>query len=262
MWHLLESPPASGAFNMALDEVLMSEAHEADSWILRVYGWSVPTLSLGRNQRARGGYDLRRLAEGGIDVVRRPTGGRAILHDREVTYAVTAPARAAGDLRESYARINRLLIAALALLGVRRALVASESEHVPRSAERAQPGLTPCFHHPSIGEITVDGQKLVGSAQWRSDGALLQHGSILIEDDQMQISGFLIDDAPPIPRPATLREILGRSPHQSDVADALFAAVRSLEDPDARCLDNPDAILHRANARVAHYLDDCWTWRR
>lgn len=262
MWRLLQTAPAAGAFNMALDEALMSYSQEVGAWVLRVYGWSRPTLSFGRNQSARGGYDLARLAESGIDVVRRPTGGRAILHHREVTYAVAGPVELAGDLRESYARINRLLIAALQTLGVTGAVVASDSALPSRRLDRTQPGFTPCFDHPSIGEITVCGQKLVGSAQWRCDGALLQHGSILVEDDQMQISSFLIDSGPPIPRPATLRQTLGRAPAQAEVAQALFDAVRSNDDSGAQLLGDTDALFERANGRVGHYLDQCWTWRR
>jgi lipoate-protein ligase A len=262
MWRLLHTPAAPGAFNMALDETLMSFARDTSCWVLRVYGWSVPTLSFGRNQTARGGYDLQRLAERGIDVVRRPTGGRAILHDHEVTYSVVGPANVAGDLRESYERINRLLIAALRALGVDGAAVAGERARVPeREMEQAQPGLTPCFHHPSIGEITLDGRKLVGSAQWRSDGALLQHGSILVDDDQLQISSLLIDKGPPIPRAATLRDALARVPDQCEVADALFAAVRTLEDPEASVVDDP-SLFERAHAQTGQYLDPGWTWRR
>jgi lipoate-protein ligase A len=262
MWFLLQTPPAPGAFNMALDEELMSCARDSGAWILRVYGWSTPTLSLGRNQAARGGYDLWRLAESGIDIVRRPTGGRAILHNREITYAVAAPVDAAGDLHESYGRINRLLVAALSTLGVKGAAVIGESIRPERFAESAPPGLVPCFDHPSMGEITVGGRKIVGSAQWRSDGALLQHGSILVEDDQMHLSSFLLAPTPGIPKPSTLREALGRSPSQEEMADALFAAVRSLEDPRARGVDGQSDLFERANQRVAHYLDDGWTWRR
>src|SRR5438270_12912765 len=111
MWQLLHTPASDGAFNMALDEALMAHAEETSAWVLRVYSWSSPTLSLGRNQTAIGVYDLGRLATEGIAVVRRPTGGRAILHHREVTYSVVGPNAVAGDLQESYARINRLLIA-------------------------------------------------------------------------------------------------------------------------------------------------------
>src|SRR6185312_6462234 len=98
MWRLLRSPASAGADNMAMDEALMAHAARTGQWVLRVYAWSSPTLSFGRNQRALGAYDRARLAERGIDVVRRPTGGRAILHDREVTYSVVGPVRDAGDL--------------------------------------------------------------------------------------------------------------------------------------------------------------------
>src|SRR5438045_6038726 len=117
-WRLLFTPPATGPENMALDEALMTRAHETGEWVLRVYSWASPTISLGRNQSARGRYDLGRIHERGLGVVRRPTGGRAILHNREITYSVTGPAQDAGDLRASYERINRLLLAGLNALGV------------------------------------------------------------------------------------------------------------------------------------------------
>ncbi|HEX4470118.1 MAG TPA: biotin/lipoate A/B protein ligase family protein [Gemmatimonadaceae bacterium] len=259
------TPPARGAYNMALDEALMRYAREADVWVLRVYSWSSPTLSFGRNQRALGGYDLSRLREQHIDVVRRPTGGRAILHHREITYAVAAPLDDAGDLRESYARINRLLIAGLRALGVGGVQVAGRVEKTRHRTDRLEgsnPGLVPCYHHPSVGEITVFGRKLVGSAQWRSKGALLQHGSILVDDDQLHLSSLLIDPGDPIPRPATLREVLHCPPTDRDMARALFDAVRENEDPHAVEIDVGPALLEHAQALQAHYLDDRWTWLR
>src|SRR4051812_18539212 len=102
LWRLIVTPAAGGAENMALDEALMDRARESREWVMRVYSWSTPTISLGRNQTAHGRYDLDRIAQLGFDVVRRPTGGRAILHHREITYSVTAPCDEAGDLRESY----------------------------------------------------------------------------------------------------------------------------------------------------------------
>src|SRR5215207_4204233 len=176
-WRLLVTPPATGPENMALDEALMDRARETAEWTLRVYSWSAPTISLGRNQSAYQLYDLERIHARGLAVVRRPTGGRAILHDREITYSVTAPLAGAGDLRESYERITRLLVAGLRLLGA--------DASVATATQRASPpGVAPCFDEPSSGELTLGGRKLAGSAQWRSDDALLQHGSILVEDDQ------------------------------------------------------------------------------
>src|SRR5689334_12950551 len=109
-WRILFTPPLSAVDNMALDGALLDRAREGGETVLRVYGWRSPTLSFGRNQRARGLYDGQAAAERGIEVVRRPTGGRAVLHHREVTYSVTGPAPAGHGLGESYGRINRLLL--------------------------------------------------------------------------------------------------------------------------------------------------------
>ncbi|MFW6192405.1 MAG: lipoate--protein ligase family protein, partial [Gemmatimonadota bacterium] len=132
--------PASGVRNMAVDEALMAGARRG-ALTLRFYAWEPACLSLGRNQRARDRYDLDRIRSMGLDVVRRPTGGRAVHHDRELTYAVAAPADAWGSLRESYARINRALLAGLAGLGV-PAGAAGAGGGAPRPSTRA------CFRDP------------------------------------------------------------------------------------------------------------------
>jgi lipoate-protein ligase A len=261
MWRLLHSPASAGAYNMAMDEALMAHAARTGQWVLRVYSWSSPTLSFGRNQTAVGAYDRHRLTERGIAVVRRPTGGRAILHDREVTYSVVAPALDAGDLGESYARINRLLIAALHGLGL-DAEVVDRTDPSLKDPELERRGPLPCFHHPSAGEITLQGRKLVGSAQWRCSDALLQHGSILVDDDQVQLASFATVMTGDIPKPATLRDALQRAPSESEVAQVLFDAVRDLEDPSACQLELDQELLDRANMLRQHYLDDSWTWRR
>lgn len=254
-WRLIVTPPASGAENMALDEALMQRAEQTGEWVLRVYSWASPTISLGRNQTARGKYDVERVRARGLEIVRRPTGGRAILHDREITYSVTAPVSQAGDLRTSYARINRLLVAALAHLGVAATLAAP-------SGRAPSPGMAPCFDEPSVGELTVDGRKLAGSAQWRHEGALLQHGSILVEDDQSLLAELAVHPAERIPSPATLEALLGRVPSPDDLAAALASAVREHEDPSAAPLQLDDEIGTCASALSVRYLDDAWTWRR
>ncbi len=254
-WRLIVTPPDTGAGNMALDEALMERARDVDEWVLRVYSWSSPTISLGRNQTAHGKYDLERIRALGVRVVRRPTGGRAILHDREITYSVTAPVAGAGDLRESYERISALLVAGLGAIGVQAATAAP-------TRRAAVPGMSPCFDEPARGELTVGGRKLAGSAQWRSEGALLQHGSILVEDDQSLLATLALEDRGAISAPATLAAALGRVPSVGEVASALGAAVRSLEDPAAAELVLDDSISARASALVVRYLDDAWTWRR
>jgi lipoate-protein ligase A len=254
-WRLLVSSAASGAENMALDEALMERARATGEWVLRVYSWSAPTISLGRNQTARGRYDLERIRGRGLGVVRRPTGGRAILHHREVTYSVTAPTAAAGELGESYRRINRLLLSALRSLGVGASVAAPATRAIA-------PGMSPCFDEPAAGELVLDGRKLAGSAQWRMEGALLQHGSILIADDQSALAELAIDGQPPIAKPATLTEALGRQPSVDDMAGAMAAAVRELEDPDATSLEIDAALRARTSALVVRSSDDAWTWRR
>jgi lipoate-protein ligase A len=253
-WRLFLTEPATGPENMALDEALMARARSTGEWVFRVYSWSVPTLSLGRNQQGRAAYDPATLARAGFAVVRRPTGGRAVLHDREVTYSVTAPALDAGALRESYRRINRLLLDGLRSLGL--AVEIAATERAPRA------DLSPCFARPSPGELMSGGQKLAGSAQWRDRGALLQHGSILVDGDQSPVSTLLREPVASSSAPATLRALLGREPSLDDVATVLFEAVCRHEDPEATELA-PDAALVDAAATLRPlYEDDAWTWRR
>jgi lipoate-protein ligase A len=243
---------------MARDSALQARAAETQETVFSVYSWTRPTLSFGRNQPAIGLYDIQRIKAAGLDVVRRPTGGRAILHDREVTYSVTAPIDAAEPLRDAYARINRILLDGLARLGV-MAGIAAPSERAPA------PSIRPCFETPGEGELVADGGKLVGSAQWRDGGALLQHGSILVEDDQSSLNSFaagaMNESFSSIGQPATLAALLGRSPDAAEVASAMFDAVRALEDADATELDEEE-IRAEAFQHVPHFLDKGWTWRR
>src|SRR4026207_2548293 len=156
-WRILVVPPRNGAENMARDVGLMRRARETGESVFSIYGWTRPTLSFGRNQTAVGRYNREQIVSLGIDTVRRPTGGRALLHNREVTYSVTAPAALGLALRESYEHINVILLAALVRLGV-GASVAKPQARTP------QPNDLPCFATPSSGELISDGRKLVGSA--------------------------------------------------------------------------------------------------
>jgi len=240
---------------MALDEALMDRARRTGEWVLRVYSWLTPTISLGRNQTARGRYDLERIRERGLEIVRRPTGGRAILHAREITYSVTAPVDDAGSLRASYDRINRLITTALVSLGVDAVAVSGMGHRHP------SPGMSPCFDEPAAGEVTVGGRKLAGSAQWRNDGALLQHGSILVADDQTALADFTVGGGVAIPPPATLTNLLSYVPSPEDMAGALTAALESVEGAAVQELSLENEVRARAEALVVRYLDDGWTWR-
>jgi lipoate-protein ligase A len=257
-WRLLLAAPRSGAENMARDTALLARAARTSETVFSIYSWATPTLSFGRHQQAAGRYDADRLRAAEVDVVRRPTGGRAILHHREVTYSVTAPLQGE-PLRTTYARINRILLEGLSRLGV-AVTIAAPAERAVKPTDR------PCFEAPSEGELVAAGRKLVGSAQWRDEGGLLQHGSILVDDDQSSLPSFAAaggegatDGA--VPGPATLSALLGRVPDTSEVAGVMFQAVKSLEDADATKIEE-DEIRDETLRHVPQFLDEGWTWRR
>ena len=251
---LLVSPPADGATNMAIDEALLHRAARTGEVAYRVYGWAEPTISLGRNQPARGCYDLDRASARGVGFVRRPTGGRAILHHREITYSVSAPISAFGSLHESYRTINRLLMEALARLGV-------DADEAKTSSRAPVPSLAPCFDSPVAGELVARGRKLVGSAQVRDGDVFLQHGSILVDDDQQLLTELLVrgEAGPP---PATLRGLAGRTITVPEFVDALESALGAhSEKPgtlelDHALLDDVRSLIH------TRYAAADWTWRR
>lgn len=240
---------------MALDEALMARARRTGETVLRTYSWCAPTLSLGRNQRARDEYDDGTLRDAGVAVVRRPTGGRALLHHREVTYSVTAPLTAGETVAAAYSRINALLVNALDILGV-------PTEIAAPGMRAAIPTARPCFAEPARGELVCAGRKLVGSAQWRDDGALLQHGSILVDDDQAAIGRLMRRASGPEAAPATLRDVLGRAPTHAEVHEAVALAVT--RSTGARPLPlEPDPTTYADADRLGvRYRDDAWTWRR
>jgi len=255
-WRLLLTAPRSGAENMARDTALLARAARTGETVFSIYSWAKPTLSFGRHQPATGHYDPERIQAAAIDVVRRPTGGRAILHNREITYSVTAPLDDE-PLRAAYTRINDILVDGLARLGV-PATIAAPAGRAP------VPSTRPCFQLPSEGEVIAGGRKLVGSAQWRDENALLQHGSILVEDDQSLLPSLSIDgpgDTGEVIGPATLSEILGRCPDAEEVASAMFEAVSSAEDSDAMQIEEEE-IREETLRHLPKFESESWTWRR
>lgn len=191
-WRLLQTGLADGATNMAIDEaILWAVAKGKSPPTLRFYGWQPPCLSIGYSQSMEGEVDVERCREAGIDFVRRPTGGRAILHADELTYSVVAPQaepRVAGGVVESYRRLSAGLIAGLQALGVEAYQALTPT---PLQEGRGEGQSAACFDAPSSYEITVGGKKLVGSAQVRKQGAVLQHGSLPLEGDIARIFDFL-----------------------------------------------------------------------
>lgn len=188
-WRLLYTPPASGAWNMAVDESILEHISPGKSKpTLRLYSWNPPCLSLGHAQSFKD-VDVERLRERGWDVVRRLTGGRAILHTDELTYSVTGSADEpilSGGVLESYNRLSTALSHALRSLNVPVEVKEYKDGH-------SRQNLNPvCFEVPSTYEITVDGRKLIGSAQARRKEGVLQHGSLPLAGDLSRICDALV----------------------------------------------------------------------
>jgi lipoate-protein ligase A len=179
-WYLLSDLcPNSGAFNMAVDEYLFRRLAKDRRTTVRFYRWERPTVSLGYSQRVEDVLDLEYCRKNGIDVVRRITGGKLVLHWREITYSIVSSDVSifSPTLAESYKRISLALILGLGKMGLRARLAG------PPPSSYSQ-GNMPCFAYPARDEIEIDGRKIVGSAQKRVGERFLQHGSIPLHGDE------------------------------------------------------------------------------
>ena len=189
-WRFLNSGCSDGATNMAVDEaILEGVGRGSSSPTLRVYAWEPPTVSTGHSQKASVELDLDACARRGFGVVRRPTGGRAVLHAGELTYSVVGRSGEpplGGSIAESYRAIAGGLLLGLAELGVRAELAPVAT--APRGRGEVAP---PCFVSAGRFEIVVEGRKLIGSAQRRLAAAVLQHGSLLTDGTHAQLADVL-----------------------------------------------------------------------
>lgn len=181
-WRLINSGFQSGAENMALDEALLHSVSNGNSSpVLRFYRWKPATMTLGYAQSVQTDLDLDVCRDAGIDIVRRSTGGRAVLHDNEVTYSVIAPLSSGAfgnTVLDCYRVISEVLQKALSSLGLQAQLVPGKPLAGQKNLAKAV-----CFSAPSQYELVIDGCKVAGSAQKRFGQAFLQHGSIPVELD-------------------------------------------------------------------------------
>ena len=292
-WRLLLDPggpsPEDGPANMATDAALLESVRAGAPATLRLYRWDPPTLSFGRNQPAAGLYDEGAARDRGIAFVRRPTGGQAVLHADELTYAVVAPIEVIGRPREAYRRINEALVAGLIAIGVEARVagaagpVGAPGADVGDVGGAVGPGAGPdwsraCFRAPAEGEVVVRGRKLVGSAQRREGAVILQHGSLLLGGSQWPAEALLRGPpgptAGPPPRPrdvagappeagwTTLDEELPARPGWCALADALVAGFAGTLGTALA----PAGLSVEETARVQRlrekFADPEWTWRR
>jgi len=272
-WRLLHTPFTSGARNMAVDEaILLANAGGSAPPTLRFFGWTPPCLSLGYAQSGADA-DRERLRALGVDLVRRPTGGRAILHTDELTYSVIAPMdepRVLGGVVESYQHLSAGLRQGLERLGL---TVRADKEYTTAEAGTAKGPV--CFEVPSNYEITVGlgdrPRKLLGSAQVRKQGVVLQHGTLPLAGDIARIVQGLAFESEAArqaagvrvaQRATTLAAVLGRAISWDEAAAALaagFAAALNLTLTPGPLTGAEAALADKLCADK--YATDAWNYR-
>ncbi len=224
-WRIILDGKSDGPWNMAVDQAIFTSVEKGQSPpTLRFYGWAPPTVSLGYSQ-GPDDIDVDRGREMGIGVVRRFTGGKAILHDREVTYSLACPIPSLefpNTLAGSCRAINTCIVRGL------RGLDPGLDVRIASPGDLSQAGWnTACFEGPSTHEIVAGGKKLVGSAQRRRDSAFLQHGSLPLEIRWNDLWVLCRTAAlPSAPNAIGLRECLGRNIDEQEVISALLKGFR------------------------------------
>lgn len=256
--------PEDGVTNMAMDTALLESVAAGAAPVLRLYRWAPACLSFGRNQPARGLYDLDGAARDGVDLVRRVTGGQAVLHDDELTYCVVAPVAVIGGPRDAYRRINGALVTGLRALGVGAGLAA---------APGAGGGLdwrAACFRRPAAGEVVAGGRKLVGSAQRMEARVVLQHGSILLGGSQARTERLLRDGRESARHDAgggavgwtTLDAELGERPAWDTLVAALITAFEGALGTRLAPGTPRASETECAGCQRERFASPAWTWRR
>ena len=246
---------------MAIDEAILHAVAKGKAPpTLRFYAWEPPCLSLGRAQKVSD-VDSHALTSAGFDLVRRPTGGKAILHIDELTYSVVAPEtepRVAGGILESYRRLSTGLVRGLERLDV-PGIIADQQ------AARDHPKGPVCFEVPSDYEITAKGQKLVGSAQMRAQKTMLQHGTLPLYGDIARICPLLtaLPDSDSVrARATTVERALGKRISWDEAAEALAAGFSETLNlhlkPDAL---TPEEQSQTKQLKAEKYATDTWTRR-
>jgi lipoate-protein ligase A len=183
-WRLIEDGSGDGRLNMAIDRAILTACDRGQSpATLRLYGWEKPTLTIGYSQNELMDVDKEQCERRSIPIVRRFTGGRALLHQHEFTYSLVAPIPhpgIPGNLAGAFCAVSKAVILSLVKAGVTNPEMIGKEKRTPGISRKRSPA---CFSASNHWEISVKGKKLAGSAQRRLNGAFLQHGSILLDKD-------------------------------------------------------------------------------
>lgn len=188
-WYFINSGPCRPSYNMALDEALLDWHSTGDiPPIIRFYEWNPATLSIGYFQQAAKDINLEEVREQGLGFVRRPTGGRAVLHDQELTYSIIVSENYPNmpqTVTEAYRVLSEGLLVGFQNLGLDAYF--SVPDTIEKKDALKKPKSAVCFDAPSWYELVVEGKKVAGSAQTRQKGVILQHGAILLDLDEEKL---------------------------------------------------------------------------
>jgi lipoate-protein ligase A len=271
VWRVIIDHEQDAYTNMAVDDALFEGQIRGESPpTLRFYSWRPPAISLGYAQKIAT-IDLESCRLSGISVVRRITGGRAILHEGDFTYSITArednPA-VQGTLMDTYRKISQALLAGLQQLGLQAAF--SPGDKDPCAGHAPASGAAACFAATSRYELTINGKKIIGSAQRRKQGAVLQQGSIPFQDTSKKLFSLLQFSDPGqrtlaheryLKKATSLYEALCRPVTFDDVAAAFLGGMGSAFQVELApgCL-HPDEIEQAERLRCSKYSSHAWNF--
>jgi len=259
-WYLLFEPgPLPGSWNMAVDEFLFHQAQQRPATFVHFYTWLKPTASLGCSQEVSRVVNLEECQRRGVEVVRRMTGGKMVLHHLEVTYSVASGETAvfSSTLEDSYRLISEALIEGLELMGLRPALASATSGAYARSN-------LPCFAYPARNEVEIAGKKIIGRAQKRAGRYFIQHGSIPLVSE-LELLMAISFGLPPA-RQASLTSIsaeLGRAISYQQAVDYFIEGFKSYFNLEFKSLVlAPSELNQIKEIESVKYANPDWTLRK
>lgn len=268
-WYFIDSGHASPAYNMALDEALLNwHSQGLIPPVIRFYGWEPATLSVGYFQKLSGKIDVDAVNEYGYGLVRRPTGGRAVLHDNELTYSVIVSENHQSmppSVTEAYRVISEGILQGFRNLDV-------QADFSIPEGKLDQTGSAVCFEEPSWYELIVEGKKAAGSAQTRQKGVILQHGSIPIEVDETALFNMFIYPNERIKERArkafsgkavAINEVTGREVSLAEVKKAFYSGFEKGLGIQLQPFTLTEEQLAEVNQLAEErYASDEWTYYR
>ncbi|TDL97876.1 lipoate--protein ligase family protein [Macrococcus brunensis] len=272
-WLFINTKKQNPYFNMALDEALLNWVSEGKMQpVIRFYGWNPRTLSIGYFQKLKKEIDIEKVKANGIGLVRRTTGGRGVLHDKELTYSVVVP-ESHPDMPQTVTEAYRVISGGL-LEGF-RALGFDAEFAIPRTEEQRaklkDPRSSVCFDAPSWYELVVEGRKVAGSAQTRQKGVILQHGSILQDIDVDELFDLFIYQNPRMrekmqhafsDKAVAINDLSDRHVTIEEMEEAFYKGFEKALNIELVPYDLTNEQLEEVYSIADKYMSDEWTYRR